>query len=126
MMENAKERLDQVLETHFCNLKETSRQELILKRATDEYFNHLSLSKYLKIFDALSDEKRVRIMILLTIREMCNCELTAATGSTQPNLTYHIKILENAGLVVHRREGKFIYYSLIKDSKINRILDILK
>lgn len=125
-MERAKERLDQVLEIHFCDLEETNHQESILRKATNNYFDNLELSKYIKIFNALSDEKRIRIMILLTIREMCNCELTAAIGSSQPNLTYHIKILENAGLVVHRREGKFIYYSLIPDNTTNKILNMLK
>ena len=125
-MEKAKERLNQVLETHFCDLEETTLQESILKKAVENYFEYFGLSKYIKIFNALSDEKRIRIMMLLTMREMCNCELTAATGSSQPNLTYHIKILENAGLVVHRRQGKFIYYSLIQDATTNKILNILK
>lgn len=94
-------------------------------QATDEYFQHISVNRHAKMFSGLSDEKRVKILLLLTLREMCNCELTAATKSSQPNLTYHIKILENAGLVTHRRQGKFIYYALTQDETTRQIINML-
>jgi ArsR family transcriptional regulator len=60
----------------------------------------------------LADEKRLKILRLLTFREMCVCELTAALNLTQPNLTHHVKKLENADLVEHEKRGKWVYYSI--------------
>lgn len=115
--------LEKQLEIHFCDIDETGDLEDKLAGASYEYFQSLDLEKYVKIFSALAEEKRLKILILLTIREMCNCELTAATKSTQPNLTYHIKILENAGLVTHRKQGKYRYYSLSENALTRKILE---
>jgi DNA-binding transcriptional ArsR family regulator len=123
-MTSPKEQLVTVLETHFCDLNNTIEHESMLEKASDEYFQDKNLGKYVKIFESLSDEKRLKILHLLTFREMCNCELTAATKSTQPNLSYHIKKLENAGLVKKRREGKYIYYSLDETMK-QKLLEII-
>ena len=49
-------------------------------------------------------------------------DTTGAYNTTQPNLTYHVKKLENAGLVQKRRDGKFIYYSLVDTP----IMDLIK
>ena len=111
-MGSTKIQLEHVLETHFCDLEDTAEHESRLEEASDAYFQDKELSRYVKIFESLSDEKRLKILHLLTFREMCNCELTSATKSTQPNLTYHVKKLEDAGFIKKRREGKFIYYSL--------------
>lgn len=123
-MSSPKEQLITVLKTHFCDLNNTTEHESKLEKASDKYFQDKKLAKYVKIFESLSDEKRLKILHLLTFREMCNCELTAATKSTQPNLSYHIKKLENAGLVKKRREGKYIYYSLEETLK-RELLEII-
>lgn len=125
-MDLTRKQLEILLETHFCDLKDTTEHESRLKKLSDTYFQDKNISKYVKIFNSLSEEKRLKILSLLTIREMCNCELTAATSSSQPNLTYHIKILENAGLVRQRRDGKFIYYCLKDDPVTKLILDLLR
>ena len=70
---------------------------------------------------ALSDEKRLKILALLTFREMCVCELTAALGLTQPNLSHHVKKLEYAGLVRHEKRGKWVYYFLTDAGKPERL-----
>lgn len=122
-MDCTSRQLETVLETHFCDLKDTEEQESRLKEAAKIYFEDKAIPKKVKVFNSLSDEKRLQIIYLLKFREMCNCELTAATNSTQPNLTYHIKILENAGVVKKRREGKFTYYSLDMKSENQKILE---
>jgi len=122
-MSSPKKELAQILETHFCDLDDSSKHEAKLGEATDKYFRDKNLPRYVKIFESLSDEKRLKILHLLTFREMCNCELTAATRSTQPNLTYHVKKLEEAGLVEKRREGKFIYYSLTESPITDFIIE---
>ena len=95
---------------HHCDFDDPSEFESELKKATDVYFKGLEVNKYARIFNSIGDEKRLKILMLLEIREMCNCELAAALGTTQPNLTHHIQRLENAGLLNSRREGKYIHY----------------
>ena len=67
---------------------------------------------YAKIFKALSDPKRVRIVDLLSCGEMCGCVLLKCFEVTQPTLAHDMKVLSEAGIVKQKREGKNIYYSL--------------
>lgn len=64
------------------------------------------------LFHALSDAKRLRILALLGRGELCVCELTEALHLSQSLLSFHLRTLKNAGLVVDRREGRWIHYSL--------------
>lgn len=66
----------------------------------------------LNLFRALSDETRLRIMVLLTEKELCVCQLEWALGLTQAKVSRHLNVLRNAGLVKDRREGLWIFYSL--------------
>lgn len=68
--------------------------------------------KQSRLFKALADETRLRILKLLEVREMCVCEVMVALGLTQPTASHHLGILENAGLVKDRKEGKWVFYSV--------------
>lgn len=111
----AEERLSELLETRFCDAENTQEHESLLKKLTIEYLEKYDFEGKAKIYNALADKSRLKILHLLTFREMCVCELTAALNMTQPNLTYHIKKLENVGLVEHEKRGKWVYYSLKKE-----------
>ena len=65
-----------------------------------------------RAFHALADRKRLEIVSLLTNGERCVCELTDVVGAKQSLLSFHLKILREAGLVKNRRRGKWMYYSL--------------
>jgi ArsR family transcriptional regulator len=64
------------------------------------------------LFHALSDEKRLRILSLLGSGEHCVCELTETLALPQSLLSFHLKTLRDAGLVIDRREGRWVYYAL--------------
>jgi DNA-binding transcriptional ArsR family regulator len=108
--------LRNLFKTYFCDVADQERHESELKKHTDNYLSQFPFRQNAKIFRALAEEKRLKILRLLTFREMCVCELTAALNLTQPNLTHHIKKLENADLVDHEKRGKWVYYS-IKDKQ---------
>jgi len=72
------------------------------------------MKKELSLFKGLSDETRLRIMILLSIKELCVCQLEWALELTQARVSRHLTVLKNAGLVQDRRDGLWIYYSLTK------------
>jgi ArsR family transcriptional regulator, arsenate/arsenite/antimonite-responsive transcriptional repressor len=65
-----------------------------------------------RLFHALSDETRLRIVAKLLAGEQCVCNLTDALEARQSRLSFHLKTLKDAGLVADRRDGRWIHYSL--------------
>lgn len=65
-----------------------------------------------RLFQALSDETRLRILELLRSGEHCVCDLTGALEAQQSRLSFHLRTLKEAGLVTDRREGRWSYYAL--------------
>ena len=65
-----------------------------------------------QLFHALSDETRLRILERLRAGERCVCELTDALDAAQSRLSFHLKVLKDAGLVSDRREGRWMYYTM--------------
>ena len=65
-----------------------------------------------RLFHALSDETRLSILDRLRRGERCVCELTDALEAAQSRLSFHLRVLKEAGLVVDRREGRWMYYTL--------------
>ena len=67
-------------------------------------------------FSALSHEIRLRSLVLLQNQgELCVCELTHSLGLSQPMISRHLALLREAGLVVDRRAGVWIYYAINPD-----------
>jgi ArsR family transcriptional regulator len=64
------------------------------------------------VFHALSDETRLAVLELLRGGEQCVCDLQDAVGAAQSRLSFHLKVLKDAGLVTDRREGRWAYYAL--------------
>jgi len=68
------------------------------------------------LFHALSDETRLEIMERLKDGEQCVCDLTEALKTGQSRLSFHLKVLKDAGLITDRPEGRWIHYSLNTDA----------
>lgn len=68
-----------------------------------------------RVFKALGDEKRLRILSLLRQGERCACVLLEDLNLSQPTLSHHMKILCDAELVTGRKDGKWVYYSLNRE-----------
>lgn len=65
-----------------------------------------------RLFQALSDPTRLQILGLLRGGERCVCELTGVLDAAQSRLSFHLKVLKDAGLVTDRRDGRWIYYTI--------------
>ena len=70
-----------------------------------------------RVFKALGDERRQRILELLGSGEKCACVLIEALGMPQSSLSYHMKILCASGIVVGREEGKWTHYQLSRTGR---------
>lgn len=80
--------------------------------------------KNAKIFKALSDSNRLKIIDMLSCGELCACNILEEFNITQPTLSHHMKILKELELVTIRREGKWMYYNL-NEEKINEFKDFI-
>ena len=65
-----------------------------------------------KLFKALSDETRLRILKMLEGRPLCVCEIQHVLKGSQPNVSHHLKTLSEAGLVESKKDGLWIDYRL--------------
>jgi ArsR family transcriptional regulator len=65
-----------------------------------------------KVLKALADPTRLRIMLLLGVRELCVCELTYILGLEQSRVSHHMRILREAGLAEDLRQGRWMVYRI--------------
>ncbi|MDW8321907.1 MAG: metalloregulator ArsR/SmtB family transcription factor [Armatimonadota bacterium] len=80
-----------------------------------------------RILKALSDETRLRLTKVLMQGEFCVCELVDALEVEQSNLSRHLAVLKNAGLVRDRRRGLWVYYTVAEEAteQLRGILEAL-
>ena len=64
------------------------------------------------LFHALSDETRLSLLDQLKDGEKCVCELTDAMKTGQSRLSFHLRVLKEAGLLLDHREGRWMYYTI--------------
>jgi ArsR family transcriptional regulator len=105
-------RLQRLADSGICSCETASEYADKLRELADK---NLSLEKseaQSKVLKALADAIRLRILGLLSSREMCVCEVMVALDLTQPTASHHLRILENVGLVKDRKEGKWVFYSI--------------
>src|SRR4030081_3564739 len=76
----------------------------------------LDVPRIAQLCNALADEARVEIVARLLDGEKCVCDLTDALETGQSRLSYHLKVLKEAGLVSDRREGRWAYYTLVRSA----------
>ena len=71
----------------------------------------------LQRFQAVAEETRFRVVQILASGERCVCDLQADLGgAAQSRLSFHLKKLKEAGVVSDRRDGRWVYYSLVPDA----------
>jgi ArsR family transcriptional regulator len=83
------------------------------------YYSHMtnaSLAPSADRFHALSDPTRLGILMRLLTGERCVCELTDALDAAQSRLSFHLRVLRDAGLVRDRRSGRWVYYTLVPEA----------
>ena len=73
---------------------------------------HVDLTRAAELFHALSDTTRLEIIEMLRGGERCVCELQDELDAAQSRLSFHLRVLREAGLVSDRKEGRWSYYRI--------------
>lgn len=116
-------RLMRLMRSGLCPHEEPSEYAVELRQLADKVADVGEVEKRSRIFKALADATRLRILKLLEVREMCVCEVMIALGLTQPTTSHHLGILENAGLIKGRKEGKWVFYSIVNQKMVEKIFE---
>jgi ArsR family transcriptional regulator len=74
------------------------------------------IDRAVTLFHALSDETRLAALQMLRGGERCVCELQDQIDIAQSRLSFHLKVLKDAGLVQDRKEGRWSYYSIVPNA----------
>jgi len=115
-------RLERLVKSGICPAEDVSKYASELRQLAHKIVDENMMETQSRLFKALADATRLKILMLLGIREMCVCEITFALDLTQPTASHHLRILEAVGLVKDRRDGKWVFYSL----KDKRFTDFMK
>jgi ArsR family transcriptional regulator len=81
-----------------------------------------------KIFKALSDRNRLRILKALQTKNLCACEIKELLKLANSTVSQHLKILRNAGFITEEKDGKWVNYKINlypDDQRINAVLSTL-
>ena len=85
----------------------------MMSRMTNQTVQNEAL---LRRFQAVAEDTRFRIVRRLAGGERCVCELQDEMGAAQSRLSFHLKKLKDAGVVTDRRDGRWVYYSLVPEA----------
>lgn len=88
------------------------------------------MNQLLNVFKTMSDETRLRIVILLAQQELCVCELSGILKVSQPKVSKNLSKLRDMNLVIDERKEKFVFYKLktenvVLTSTVKNIIDNL-
>jgi len=118
-------RLERLVKSAICPAEDVSKYSSELRQLIHEISDENTIETQSRVFRALADETRLKILMLLDIREMCVCEIMVALDLTQPTASHHLGILEAVGLVKDRREGKWVFYG-VKDKRAIKLVKTLR
>ncbi len=76
----------------------------------------LDLDRAARLFQALSDPTRLRLLQTLRQGERCVCDLMDATDAAQSRVSFHLRVLKDAGLILDRRAGRWVHYRIDADA----------
>ena len=82
------------------------------------------MEKLMNLFKVLSDETRMRILVLLYHKKLCVCQIQGILEEAQPKISKHLGKLRDMGFVKDERQEQFIYYYIDKDNEL--LKDILE
>jgi DNA-binding transcriptional ArsR family regulator len=92
--------------------------------AREQLLPEAELGQLTQLFRLLGDATRTRLLYaLLEAGELCVCDLSAATGTPETNISHALRLLRTAGIVKARRSGRMMHYSL-DDAHVRMLLDV--
>jgi len=120
-MKHRSSSVQRLIELNICQTSDIKQAEAEAEKLSTPDFS-AKLRRAEKLVGTIGDSNRMKILLLLSRREMCVCELESALGLPQPTVSHHLGLLEQADLLRRSKKGRFVFYE-VRDSPV---LDLLK
>ncbi|HEV2398991.1 MAG TPA: metalloregulator ArsR/SmtB family transcription factor [Candidatus Sulfotelmatobacter sp.] len=95
-----------------CTPEECSRIEKKATQLHQALKDPATIAEQARIFQALGNEMRLKILGLLAVQELCVCDILARVGGAPSTIAHHLRTLEAAKVIGRREEGKFTLYAV--------------
>ncbi|MFI3251909.1 MAG: metalloregulator ArsR/SmtB family transcription factor [bacterium] len=89
----------------------------------ENMLNEEKISKVVSLHKVLADQTRMKILLALSIEQLCVCDIANVLDMTKSAVSHQLKVLRENNLIKFTKSGKNCYYSLT-DSNVNKIIDI--
>jgi len=122
-MTKTEDTLERLVSCGKCNCTNVKDYAEELIQLAKNNANREEAKKRGRFFKALGDETRQRMLNLLSIKDLCVCEIMTALTMTQPTTSHHLKILEDADLIQSRKEGKWVFYGIRDKQKVSALIE---
>ena len=103
--------VQRLIQLGFCQPSDIKRAMTEADRLSSQE-NSSKIRKMERLFGQLGDSNRIKILLLLSKREMCVCELESALKLPQPTVSHHLGLLEQSDLLRRSKRGKWVFYSV--------------
>jgi ArsR family transcriptional regulator len=84
------------------------------------------VDEQLNIFKALSDENRLRVLLMLKRRPLCVCEMHEVLDIALSTLSAHLRLMKNTGLIEDEKDGRWVIYRLSRKRYLHELLETLE
>jgi len=111
-MSTLEARLQRLVSSEICEGDSVEKYATELKKLAGSIGDEQHFRSKERFFKAFSNSTRLKIIKMLTVKEMCVCEIMVALDLTQPNASHHLNVLERERIAEKRRKGKWALYRL--------------
>ena len=121
MKEQNSRSVQRLIELGLCRPSDIRRAKIEAERlSSPEYSEKIRRAE--RLLGVVSDPNRIKIILLLSQREMCVCELESALDLPQPTVSHHLGLLEQADLLERSKKARWVFYR-VRESPV---LDLVK
>ena len=120
MTVNQVSRVQRLIQSGVCRAEDIAEASAEAERlSTPETAEKIRRTE--RLLGAVGEPTRIKIIMLLSRREMCVCELEAALGLAQPTMSHHLGVLERVDLLERRKSEKWVFYRL-RESPVTELV----
>jgi ArsR family transcriptional regulator len=112
--------VQRLIELNICQPSDIKRAKAEAERLATPEFS-LKLRRAEKLLGAVGEANRMKILLLLSEKEMCVCELESALELPQPTISHHLAVLEQADLLRRRKKGRFVFYEIVSSPALDLV-----